>query len=366
MHVFPRWAAAAAVVFLFSPAATATAAPPRPGLNSAYLGDWGRGGYVHDANDRGDVVGALNDENVNPQPVLWPRNGAPVRIDVDRGSPAAVNNRGDVVGDNWLWSDGRVRTLADPSRQMRSVDINDQRQATGTIDPDSSGVAQMFLWQDGGFTTFSPPAGMRGYPLGINNRGQVLGYLTDASWSVRHGFVWHAGRMTILKPLGGTVLDPRAINDRGEVVGYSTVAGSEVRHAFLWQAGRMRDLMAGHPTESGLAWDVNNAGEVVGNIGFKAVLWRDGNVVDLAVPGLYTYAREINERGDVAGWATFPDPARNRVFRWRDGRVLFSEDYSTEMGLEVSGIDDRGRVVGLIDDLVVPPRPVRWVAGPSA
>ncbi|MEU4623246.1 hypothetical protein AB0G04_25150 [Actinoplanes sp. NPDC023801] len=357
------WTVAATTVLLLSPAVPAAAAPTDPGLSTAYLDDWGRGGYLNDSNERGDVVGTLNDENVNTQPVVWPRDGAPVRIGVDRGYPTAVNELGDVVGDNWLWSNGQLRTLAGPSRQMRAVDINDRRQVTGTIDPDSSGVDRMFLWQDGRFTTFGPPAGMRGHPLSVNNRGEVLGYLTNASWSVQQGFVWRAGRMTILKPLlGGNALTPRAINDRGQVVGYSTVAGSEVLHAFSWQDGRMRDLTAGHPAEAGLAWDVNNAGDVVGNIGSKAVLWRGGKVVDLAVPGQYTYATQINERGDVAGWATSGDPAQNRVFRWRDNRVVFSEGYNTVMGLSLTGIDGSGRVVGMIDDLVFPPRPARWVA----
>jgi probable HAF family extracellular repeat protein len=358
-----RWSAAAAAALLLLPAAAATAAPPRSGLISAYLGDWGRGGYVLDANERGDVVGALNDENADPQPVLWPRDGAPVRIAVDRGTPAAVNERGDVVGDNWLWSDGQVRTLAEPSRQMRAVDVNDRRQVTGTIDPDGSGVERMFLWQDGRFTTFSAPAGLRGYPRSVNNRGEVLGYLTDPTWSQRRGFVWHAGRMTILEPLGGTVLEPRAINDRGQVVGYTTVAGSEVLHAFLWQDGRMRDLMAGRPDETGQAWDVNNAGEVTGNIGSLAVVWRGGRTVDLAVPGRYTNARDVNERGEVTGWAIAQGTGQIRVFRWSDSRFRFSEPYTAETIVEIAGIDGRGRVAGVIDDLVVPPRPVRWVAG---
>jgi probable HAF family extracellular repeat protein len=363
MMLFHRWAAAAVTALLLVPAAPAGAAPPRPGLSTTYLGDWGRGGYVNDANERGDIVGALNDENVNAQPVLWPRDGAPVRIGVDRGAPAAVNERGDVVGDNWLFSDGVVRTLADPSQQMRSVDINDRRQVTGTIDLDASGSARMFVWQDGRFTTFAAPDGMYGNPRAINNRGEVLGYLTDASWSVRYGFVWRAGRMTILRPLGGTVLEARAINDRGQVVGYTTVPGSDVLHAFLWQDGRMRDLMAGRPAETGQAWDVNNAGQVAGNIGSRAVLWQGGQTVELAVPGLSTNARDINERGDVTGWSISGQPAQSHVFRWRDGRALLSEGYSTEMVVEVAGIDSHGRVAGVVDDLIAGPRPVRWVAG---
>ncbi|GIE29617.1 hypothetical protein Ait01nite_026620 [Actinoplanes italicus] len=357
-----RWAIAAATVLLLSPAVPASGATADPGLSTAYLGDWGHGGYVNNANERGDVIGALNDENVNPQPVLWPRDGAPIRIDVDRGSPSAVNERGDVVGDNWLWSDGQVRTLADISQRMRSVDINDRRQITGTV-ADPSGVERMFVWQDGRFTYFNAPAGLHGGPRSINNRGEVLGSLTDASWSVRYGFVWRAGRMTILKPVGGNVLEPRAINDRGQVTGYTSLAGSEVLHPFLWQDGRMRDLLAGRPDVSGRAWDVNNAGDVVGNVGNKAAAWRGGRQVDLAVPGRYSDARDINERGDVTGTTIAGEPSQGHVFRWREGRVLLSEGHSTYTSLQVTRIDGHGRVAGLIDDMVVPPRPTRWVAG---
>jgi probable HAF family extracellular repeat protein len=355
-----------AIALLIVPVGTpATAAPANTGLHTVDLGDWGRGGYVQDVNDRGDVAGALNDENVNPQPVLWRRHGDPVRIGVDRGSPAALNNRGDVVGDNWLWSNGRLRTLADPSRQMRSVDINDRRQVVGTIDGTATEREKMFLWQNGRFTIITAPAGMHGYPISVSNRGEVLGYVTDTAWSVRQGFVWRAGRMTILKPLGGTVLDPRAINDRGQVVGSSSLPGSEVLHPFLWQDGRMLDLMAGRPTETGHARDINNAGDVVGGIGSRAVLWRGGRTIDLAVPARYSSAAYVNERGDIAGWAssgTSGEIVQTRIFRWRHGRILFSEGFRGETGLGIAGIDRRGRIVGVIDDLVSPPRPVRWLA----
>jgi uncharacterized membrane protein len=125
----------------------------------------------------------------------------------------------------------------------------------------------------------------------------------------------------------------------------------------------MRDLMAGRPAETGQAWDVNNAGQVAGNIGSRAVLWQGGQTVELAVPGLSTNARDINERGDVTGWSISGQPAQSHVFRWRDGRALLSEGYSTEMVVEVAGIDSHGRVAGVVDDLIAGPRPVRWVAG---
>jgi probable HAF family extracellular repeat protein len=360
----PRHALVTAIAVLVATIGTPAAAAPAPaGLAAVNLGDWGNGGYVHAANDRGDVIGALNDDNANPQPVRWSRAGVPTGIGVDRGYPAGLNNRGDVVGDNWMWSDGRLRTLAAPARQMRSVDVNDRRQIVGNIDSTASDPGKMFLWQHGRFRTIRTPAGMLGFPISINNRGEVLGYVTNADWSMRQGFVWRAGRMTMLKPLGGGILQPRAINDRGQVIGYSSLSNSTALHPFLWRNGRMRDLMAGLPTQNGQAWDINNAGDVVGNQGSRATLWRGGRAIDLAVPGRNTDARRINERGDIAGSAFTGEVPQFRVFRWSHGRILFSAGIDVEASAEIAGIDKRGRIVGVIDDLVSPPRPVRWLAG---
>src|SRR5690349_17570557 len=108
-----------AVVAPATPAAAAPAtpapAPAREGLRTVGLGDWGHGGYVQDVNDPGDVAGALNDENAMPQPVLWGRTGDPAPVGVGPGGAAAVNNRGDAVGDNWLWIGGKLLTLTPPS-----------------------------------------------------------------------------------------------------------------------------------------------------------------------------------------------------------------------------------------------------------
>jgi hypothetical protein len=67
--------------------------------------------------------------------------------------------------------------------------------------------------------------------------------------------------MTILEPLGGDLTQPRAI---------------------------------------GYAWDISNADDTIGILEPRAVRWRGGRTVDLPVPGRHTYARRINERGDVA------------------------------------------------------------------
>src|SRR5207253_2761509 len=50
-------------------------------------------------------------------------------------------------------------------------------------------------------------------------------------------------------------------------------------------------------------WAINEAGDAVGNIGDRAVVWRKGHRIILPVPAMAreSNARAINERGDVAG-----------------------------------------------------------------
>jgi probable HAF family extracellular repeat protein len=366
MMLATRMTSVAAIGCLIVTTATPATAEPAPaGLRTVDLGDWGHGGYVQDANDRGDVVGGLNDENSTAQPVLWRRDAGPVRVGVGPGLAAAINNHGDVVGDNWLWTDGQLRTLTHPSGNVQSVDINDRRQVLGNLNGAPGEFGQVFLWRNGQFTFIAPPAGLHGYVTSVNNRGDVLGYVVNPEWSVRRVFVWRAGVMSMLDPPGGTMIDATAINDRGQVVGYFSLPDSDVRHPFLWQDARMTDLMAGRPTESGYATDINNASDVVGNAGSRAVLWRGGRTIDLGLPGQYGYARLLNERGDVAGLLTSPTPSgygQIQVFRWRHGRILLSAAYSNEASLNLAGLDSRGSVTGTLDDLVSPPQPVRWVA----
>jgi hypothetical protein len=74
------------------------------------------------------------------------------------------------------------------------------------------------------------------------------------------------------------------------------------------------------------------------------VLWRDGELIDIGVPGQVGRGVDLNERGDVTG-TTWPDPQGMAMpFRWSDGHTTLFPEPATDIAITVIGIDGRGIV----------------------
>lgn len=168
-------------------------------------------------------------------------------------------------------------------------------------------------------------------PMDINAHGQVVGYVPDSAnvYSGRAA-LWQDGTLIDLGSLAGPAGKSRAtaINDAGQVVGDTQLppGGLEAGAAFLitpedtdqdgspdrWfrddnQDG-INDLMTALDAIGGHsdAYDINAAGKVVGTSGYRAVLWQNGNLIDLgsltgAPVGLSNGAFGINDAGQVVG-----------------------------------------------------------------
>jgi probable HAF family extracellular repeat protein len=222
----------------------------------------------------------------------------------NNGFAAGANNVGLIVG----WAENTVHDpTCDPTStqvlQFKPVvwgpDDNDI-QALPLIGSDTSGAA-----------------------TAINDRGEIVGIsgICDQAvgrFSAIHAVLWQDNKAKDLGNLGvGAWNTPMAINEHGVIVGFANVpgggdAGNFNAHAFIWTAsGGMRDLGTLPGDTISEALGINDEGLIVGEscgaTGCRAVLWQNGNIVDmntLVLPGYgdqLVFANDINDEGAVTG-----------------------------------------------------------------
>ena len=252
-------------------------------------------------NDRGDVLISMDQKKPGGferhRAVIW-RDGKLVDIgDLADSTIAdpwtyvhAWNHSGQVVGRSqvrdpkvldsywsgvlqlyhpFLWENGVMRDLGvlaplpcpAPNSAIdcswgEAVDIN----AHGVVVGNSSGAAgktRVFMWENGVMRDLGVSPGRNTEALAINDRGQVLGTIDDGTT-----FVWDNGQTQIIP----AEFWPWKLGPNGEVLlrGIRGLAS----HLFIWQAGQLADLGEAE------AHTINSRGEVVGESGGRAMLWR--------------------------------------------------------------------------------------------
>jgi probable HAF family extracellular repeat protein len=105
-----------------------------------------------------------------------------------------------------------------------------------------------------------------------------------------------------------------SINDSGQIVGYSYGSSSSRAHAASWNAGALTDLGSLGGISNSVAGGINKFGHIVGSsstgsvsddsthYNIHAVLWRDGNIIDLGTKGgVESQANDINDSGQIVG-----------------------------------------------------------------
>ncbi|UCC31331.1 MAG: hypothetical protein JSU86_03460 [Phycisphaerales bacterium] len=182
-----------------------------------------------------------------------------------------------------------------------------------------------FLFSDGELSDLGPLNGLDTRAEAINNLGQVAGWADEA---FPRAFLWQNGEIQDIGTLGGHPFSKAFdINDAGQVVGWSYPPDTNDRHIFLWQDGAMLDL--GFVSNTGPPeFGINNLGQVVGG-GF---IWEDGVRTTIAMR-----AYDINDLSQVVGYGV-------------GGAVLWENGTFQQLGGSVAyAINNRSQVVGVAD-----------------
>lgn len=191
--------------------------------------------------------------------------------------------------------------------------------------------------------------------------------------------------VTHLPSLGGTSSSGNGISNQGRIVGSSNLPGDGSAHASLWQRGSLVDLgtLGGPGANSNVAWPgINSRGMIVGIsetdepggenwscrfffpsatgrqcLGF---VWENG--VMTALPtwpgGTNGFATEVNNRGQVVGWAEngVEDPTcnppvvhqfRGFMYDTRTGEMKELTPLPGDSTSTGNAINERGQVVGI-------------------
>jgi probable HAF family extracellular repeat protein len=151
--------------------------------------------------------------------------------------PFGINNAGQIVVDDFLYSGGHfltgmdTRTTLPPlaAGNIFATDINNVGQIVGYF-ADSSKHAHGFIYENGAYTTLDDPLAVGTsttgeivgtFITGENDNGQIVGYYTDASGK-EHGFLYDSGTFTTIDNPSGTQTELNGINNSGEIVGSYT------------------------------------------------------------------------------------------------------------------------------------------------
>jgi probable HAF family extracellular repeat protein len=223
-----------------------------------------------------------------------------------------------------LYSVIDLGTLGGPNTFANA--INNRNQVVGVSDTSTLGVMHAFLYSNGKMQDLGTFGGNFSVAIAINNHGQVVGQ-SEIPGGVGHVFLYSAGYMqdvAFTPVLSNYTRGANGIYNLGEIVG--NYSGPNFSHAFLYQAGHVIDLTPSiidipPSPRYGIAYDINDLGQVVGLGGSHAFLYSNGITKDLGtIPGTdFSEALAINNKGEIVGDSRSSSPAQGVAFIYSNG-----------------------------------------------
>jgi probable HAF family extracellular repeat protein len=206
-------------------------------------------------------------------------------------------------------------------------------------------------------------------------------------------FLWQYAVMTPLPTLGGSNGTALMVNKSGTVAGYAENTTLDPKcpapqklqfKPVIWENGEVQELPTSSGNPEGMAYAINDSGQVVGASGtcapysiitglymqpLHALLWETGTMTDLGSlggtgQGNGIIPHGINNQGQVVGYSDLKGNANFHAFLWARGTGM--QDLGTltgDVNSAAIGIDDPGDVVGVSLDANFNPRAFLWENG---
>jgi probable HAF family extracellular repeat protein len=152
---------------------------------------------------------------------VWALNNADTAVGFSRRRPQDTNSSNVAV--RWTAATGMRPIGTLPSSDTIANDVNDAEQIVGTSPMVPGGAPHAFLWSPrGGLRDLGTGRGARSFATRINDKGMVIGTHDGGSLPAERGFVWTRGHGLV--EIGRDFPEPErsnanAVNNQGQVVG---------------------------------------------------------------------------------------------------------------------------------------------------